>query len=36
MSKEVFFDELGDFQFAVGIVGDAVLCHAANLFLLEL
>ena len=36
MSKEVFFDDFGDFEFAVGIVGDAVLGHAADLFLFEL
>jgi hypothetical protein len=36
MPQEVFFDEFGDLQFAVGIVSDAILGHASDLVLLEL
>lgn len=36
MPEEVFFDEFGDFELAVGIVGDAVFGYVADLFLLEL
>lgn len=36
MSQEMFFDEFGDLKFAIGVVGDAVLGHVPDLFLLEL
>lgn len=32
----MLLDNLGDFQFAVGVVGDAVLSYVANLLLLQL
>jgi len=34
--EEVLIDQFRYFQLAVGIVGDAVLRHVANLVLLEL